>query len=66
MDAVRKMLLEMLAVFTQQELETLTGVKQSDISKIKNMKLKSVSLDKGNKISNFYFSWKQKTPAGQS
>lgn len=66
MDAIRKMILEMLKIFTQQELERLTGVKQSDISKIKNSKLKSVSVDKADAIKSFYFSWKQKTPAVQS
>ena len=66
MDAIRKMILDLLSTFTQQEIEKLTGVNQSDISKIKNSKLKSVSVDKADAIKIFYFSWKQKTPADQS
>lgn len=66
MDAIRKMILDLLGTFTQQEIEKLTGVNQSDISKIKNSKLKSVSVDKADAIKGFYFSWKQKTPADQS
>ncbi len=64
MEAIRKMILEMLKAFTQQELEKLTGVNQCDISKIKNERLKSVSVEKADAIKTFYFDWKQKTSAG--
>lgn len=67
METLKKMLEEMLADFTQQELSTLSGVDQASISKIKNKKLKSVRIEKAEAIRSFYFNWKQqKTSAGQS
>ena len=66
MDAIRKMILDLLGTFTQQEIEQLTGVNQSDISKIKHSEVKCVSVDKADAMKGFYFSWQLKTPADQS
>lgn len=67
METLKKMLDELLAEFTQQELAALSGVDQGSISKIINKKIKSVRLEKGDAIRSFYFNWKQqKTSAGQS